>query len=281
MSDEDATAPVPSGLLCARAWAKNHDLIDRQLSPLGLPAMNRLNLRPGDVVLDIGCGAGQTLLQLAERVGPGGQVIGVDVAPLLLDVARQRTKTMPEVQLIQADAQVVTLPDATVDAVYSRFGVMGFRDLVAAFANLRRILRPNGALAFVCWRALLDNELDHFPLSAAGLAAPIDTTPFSFADPDTIRGTLQTAGFTDIVIEPHDAMVSSGDLDAMLQVLVNVGPLGRILRESPELLPKAATRLRTALSRRGLTSLVHLQASVWIVTARAAAEPGALPSQSP
>jgi SAM-dependent methyltransferase len=281
MSEENAPPPPQSGLLCARAWAQNHDLIDRQLSPLGLAAMDSLDVGPGDVVLDIGCGAGQTLLQLADRVGPDGRVIGVDVAPLLLDVARQRAKLMPQVHLIQADAQVLTLPDASADAVYSRFGVMGFGDPVAAFANLQRILRPTGALAFVCWRALHDNELDHFPLSAAGFAAPMDHSPFSFADPDTTRRTLASAGFTDIRIEPHDAMVSSGDLDAMLQVLVNVGPLGRILRESPELLPKAAPRLRTALSRRGLTSLVHLQASVWIVTARAAAEPGALPSQSP
>jgi SAM-dependent methyltransferase len=155
--------------------------------------------------------------------------------------------------------------------VYSRFGVMGFRDPVAAFANLHRILRPRGSLAFVCWRALTENELDHLPLSAAGFAAPIDNTPFSFADPPTIRRTLSAAGFTDITIDPHDEDVSSGDLDAMLQVLLRVGPLGRILRENPKLRANAAQRLRAALAQRGDPSSVHLRASVWIVTAKAAA----------
>jgi SAM-dependent methyltransferase len=273
MSRNNAPTPPQSAVLHALAWAENHVLIDRQLSPLGLVAMDRLGMEPGDAVLDVGCGTGQTLLQLAERVGPDGQVIGVDIAPLLLDVARQRTTLVPQVQLIEADAQVLTLPDASVDAVYSRFGVMGFAAPVAAFANLRRILRPHGQLAFVCWRALQENELDHLPLTAGGFAAPADHTPFSLADPDTIRSTLAAAGFSDIVIDPHDEEVSSGDLDAMLQVLLKVGPLGRILRENPALRAKAAPRLRATLAARGDPSSVCLKASVWIVTARTTAHP--------
>ena len=78
------------GLLHAKAWAEAYEPIDLQLSPLGLRAIEALGLGSGDVVLDIGCGAGQTLLQLAERVGTEGQVIGVDVAPLLLEIAKRR-----------------------------------------------------------------------------------------------------------------------------------------------------------------------------------------------
>jgi ubiquinone/menaquinone biosynthesis C-methylase UbiE len=88
-----------------------------------------------------------TLLQLAERVGAEGQVIGVDIAPLLLEIARRRTAPLSQVSLIQADAQFLDLPSKSMDAVFSRFGVMTFSDPVAAFANFRRILRPSGALA--------------------------------------------------------------------------------------------------------------------------------------
>ena len=105
MSKEDATSLPPSGFLHAQAWAELHELIDRQLSPLGLAAMDTLGLFSGAVVLDIGCGAGQTLLQLADRVGPDGQVIGVDVAPLLSDIAQQRAKPFRQVRLIKGDAQ--------------------------------------------------------------------------------------------------------------------------------------------------------------------------------
>jgi SAM-dependent methyltransferase len=265
-----ANIPSPA-LLHAEAWAEAHGLIDLQLSPLGLRAIEALGPGLGDVVLDVGCGAGQTLLQLAERVGSEGRVIGVDVAPLLLEIARRRTEPLGQVRLIQADAQSLDLPAGSADAVFSRFGVMAFGDPVAAFANFRRILRPSGALAFCCWRSLQENELDRLPLSAAGVQATVDESPFGFADPEHVRRTLEAAGFGEIVIRPHDEKVSSGDLDAMTWVLLKVGPLGKIVRENPALRATAEPLLREALAALGDPSRVQLSASVWIVTARAGA----------
>jgi ubiquinone/menaquinone biosynthesis C-methylase UbiE len=260
-----------TGLLHAKAWAEAYELIDLQLSPLGLTAIEALGLGSGDVVLDIGCGAGQTLLQLAEQVGTQGQVIGVDMAPLLLEIAKRRTEPLSQVRLIQADAQYLDLPSESADAVFSRFGVMTFNDPVAAFANFRRILRPSGALAFSCWRSLQENELDNLPLSAAGFQSTVDESPFSFADPEHIRRTLAAAGFSEIVIRSHDEKVSSGDLDAMTWVLLKVGPVGKIVRENPALRATTEYRLREALAALGDPSKVQLLASVWIVTARTGA----------
>ena len=259
------------GLLHAKAWAEAYELIDLQLSPLGLRAIDTLGLRPGGIVLDIGCGSGQTLLQLAGRVGTEGRVIGVDVAPLLLEIARRRTATLSQVRVIQADAQSLDLPAGSADAVFSRFGVMTFNDPAAAFASFREILRPSGALAFTCWRSLQENELDHFPLSAAGVQPAVDESSFSFADPGHIRRTLEAAGFGDIVIQPHDEKVSSGDLDAMTWVLLKVGPLGKIVRENPASRATVEPLLRAALAALGDPSRVGLLASIWIVTARAGA----------
>lgn len=265
MPDQAAT---PSRSLAAQAWAEACDLIDLQLSPLGLEAIEALAPRAGEVVLDIGCGAGQTLVQLAERVGPGGKVIGVDIAEPLLDIARRRTAHLPQVRLIQADAQALDLPAASADKLFSRFGVMAFNDAAAAFTGFRRILKRSGALAFCCWRSLHENELDWLPLSAAGLESRADETPFSFADPDRIRTVLGAAGFTEIGVRAHDARVSSGDLDAMTSVLLKVGPLGRIVRENPALKDQAEPRLRQALAALGDPADVRLTASVWIVTAK-------------
>jgi SAM-dependent methyltransferase len=257
-----------SRALAAEAWAEMADLIDLQLSPLGLAAMNALAPAPGQVVVDIGCGTGQTLRQLAERVGPGGQVIGVDISRGLLDVAQHRTAGLPQVRLVEADAQTIDLPTASADAAFSRFGVMAFQDPIAAFANVRRILKPGGALAFCCWRALAENELDRFPLEAAGLDVAADDTPFSFADPGRVRRVLDAAGFHGVEIRPRDESVSSGDLEAMTAVLLKVGPLGRIVRETPALRDTAEPRLRRALAARGGPAGVELAAAVWIVTAR-------------
>lgn len=231
--------------------------------------MAALELHLSDTVLDIGCGSGQTLLQLAERVGPAGRVIGVDIAPQLLEIAKNRAQALHQVGLIQADAQFLDLPSESTNAVFSRFGVMAFENPVAAFANFRRILRPRGSLAFCCWRSLHENELDHLPLFAAGFELAADDTPFSFADPGHIGRTLEAAGFGEIAIQAHDEKVSSGNLDAMTSVLLKIGPLGKIVREKPELRATAEPRLREALAATGSHSKVELTAAIWIVTARA------------
>lgn len=268
MPVQDFEHILSSADLHARAWAEAYELIDLQLSPLGLPAIEALALRPGDTVVDIGCGAGETLLQLAERVEACGKVIGVDVAPMLLDTARQRSQRLSQVSLIQADAAFVDIPSASADAVFSRFGVMAFDDAIAAFTNFHRMLSPSGRLAFTCWRSLQENELDHFPLLAAGVGATADDRPFSLADPDYIRCTLEASGFSEITIKPHDEDVSSGDINAMASVLLTVGPLGKLVRETPALRATAEPRVREALTALGNPAMVQLRASVWIVSAR-------------
>jgi len=266
---ERDVSPLRARNLAAEAWAEVAAFLDLQLSPLGLRAMEALAPRSGEVIIDVGCGAGQTVLQLAHRVGPEGRVIGVDIAPLLLGVARLRAEGLSQVSFIEGDAVGLDLSGASIDAFFSRFGVMAFPDPVAAFSNFRRMLKPTGRLAFVCWRSLEENELDLLPLRAAGLEHLLDPTPFSFEDPRYVRATLEKAGFKDIRISAHNQAVTSGDLDAMTTVLLKVGPLGRIVRENPELRLSAKTRVRAALATKGDPTRVALQAATWVVSARA------------
>lgn len=256
--------------LAAEAWIEVREPLDRQLSPLGLRAMDVLSPRPGEAVVDVGCGTGQTVLQLAARVGANGRVIGVDIAPRLLDVARELSSKLGQVSFVEGDAAALDLPAGSIDAVFSRFGVMAFADPIAAFTNFHRMLKPEGRLAFVCWRSLDENELDLLPLRAAGLEHRLDPTPFSFEDPAHVRATLEAAGFRDVGVQADDQAVSSGDLDAMAAVLLRVGPLGRILREAPELRTEAEPRVRAALALQGCAAHVALQAATWVVSARTA-----------
>ena len=135
--------------LAARAWVEASKLLDLQLSPLGMRAIDTLGPAPGDVVVDIGCGAGQSTLQLAGRVGAAGRVVGNDIAAPLLDLARHRAADLPQVSFVQADAQHLDLPERSADGIYSRFGVMAFADPQAAFTNFRRILKLSGRLGRV------------------------------------------------------------------------------------------------------------------------------------
>tara|TARA_R110000782_G_scaffold258620_6_gene348458 strand:- start:8310 stop:8663 length:354 start_codon:yes stop_codon:yes gene_type:complete len=115
-----------------------------------------------------------------------------------------------------------------------------------------------------------ENELDFFPVEAAGLKITVDATPFSFENADTINLVLRSAGFECICVKAYDADISSGDADAMLRVITRVGALGKVLRETPALLSKAEPQVRAALRARERGGKVSLGAATWIVTATAA-----------
>jgi SAM-dependent methyltransferase len=255
-------------------WAEFQVILDAQLEPLGREAQRVLAPRPGERVLDVGCGAGQTSLALAEAVAPRGEVLGVDLSQPLLDVARVRAAGLP-VRFEIADAQTSDFGGEPFDAIYSRFGVMFFADPVAAFANLKKALKPGGRLAFVCWRSFDENDLMRAPLDAAlpfiPPPAPSDPTapgPFAFADPERIRAILTGAGFAEVRVTPFDAMIGGGDVDNALTLALRIGPLGATLRENPDLVPVVTDTVREALvKRQSADGRVLLPAAVWIVQA--------------
>lgn len=267
--------PPTSAQLRDQAWAEVEDLAERQLRPLGELALAALDVNLGDRVLDIGCGGGRTLTDLAERVGPKGAAVGIDLSAAMAARAQALCSGLPQVQVICEDAGTYDLEPGAFSAAFSRFGVMFFGDPAEAFANIRRSLRPGGRLAFVCWRALQENELDLAPLEAAAPVLPShlveaagQALPFSLANRDTLAEILATAGFSQIEIEPHDHAVSSGDLEAMLEVSLKVGSLGSLLRELPDYAaaarPLVGAMLRTKVNSGG----VNLKAAVWVIKAR-------------
>lgn len=262
-------------------WASLQDRLDHQLEPLGLRAMAALAPRPGERVLDVGCGAGQTSLALAGAVAPGGSVLGVDISHPLLEVARRRGEGIAGLTFQEADAQTASFEAASFDAAFSRFGVMFFSDPPAAFANIRRALKPGGRLAFVCWRRPDENPFMSLPMAAAMAHLPAPAVPpptpdphapgpFAFADPDRVRGILAAAGFTDVELTPHDQKIGSGDLDQTLAVSLKVGPLGAMLREHPDRRDAVVAAVREALAAHDGPDGVKLPSATWIVTARSA-----------
>ena len=259
-------------------WAALQKPLDRQLAPLGRAAMAALDPRPGEHILDVGCGAGETVFELARRVMPGGEVTGVDISATLLDVARRRREGAPGVHFIEADAQTYAFEPAGFDGVFSRFGVMFFADPVAAFANLRRALKAGGRLAFICWRRPDENPILTLPMQAALAHLPPPEPPdpsapgpFAFADADRVRGILTDAGFADIALNPHDEKIGGGDIDASLELALKVGPLGRMLRENPDRTDTVIEAVRAALAPHIGPNGLELDSATWIVTARAAA----------
>lgn len=257
-------------------WAALQAPLDRQLRPLGEAGLRALAARPGETILDIGCGSGETSIALARAVSPGGSVLGADISAPLLAVARERLAASDLPLTFElADAQTAVLGECRFDAAFSRFGVMFFADPVAAFANIRGSLKPLGRLTFVCWRGAAENPWMTVPLDAARpLLPPLpesDPTapgPFAFADADRVRGILANAGFRSIHISPFDTLVGSGDLDQSLGLSLRIGPLAGALRENPQAREPAAAVVREALSAYVTEEDgVKMPAAVWIVQA--------------
>lgn len=270
-----SAAPTQDEIRVA-AWAEVREPLEQQLAPLGRHALAALAPYPGESILDIGCGGGGTALDLVRAVAPNGTVLGVDLSAAVLAFAQRAAEGCKRVRFIQADAQIFPFEPASFDAAFSRFGVMFFAEPIAAFINIRRSLKPNGRLAFVCWRALEENPLDSLPLGAASAHLPPQPAqdpdapgPFAFADPDRVRSILERAGFRDIEIAARDEHVGSGDIDTMLAVCSRVGALGKILRENPKLRTAALPAVRSALDAYDGPDGVKLNAATWVVTARA------------
>src|SRR5437899_5729200 len=222
-------------------WVAMQQDIDRIVVPFGNAALKAAAPQPGERVIDIGCGCGDTSIEIARMVGAAGAVLGVDVSQPMLEVARSRGALANRAHLAfrDGDASEATLP-ANVDLLFSRFGVMFFSQPSGAFSHLRKSLRTGGRCVFVCWRAPRDIAWAMTPLSAARTAMGVTPTPadpdapgpFAFADEQRLRTILSGAGFADIALQRFDAALYLGASPrSAAEAVLQIGPGSRVVRE--------------------------------------------------
>ncbi|ANL43424.1 UNVERIFIED_ORG: SAM-dependent methyltransferase [Rhizobium esperanzae] len=264
-------------------WVAYQARLDAMMAVFGQAAIEAAAPAIGERVLDVGCGAGASSLDLAARVGAGGQVLGVDISEPLIGRARERAPQDTPVLFQVADASSAELPEGAFDILFSRFGVMFFDDPTGAFAHMRRTLKPGGRVAFVCWRGMAENDWVRLPMGAIkGIlppTAPPDpeaSGPFSFGDRGRVARILTAAGFTDIAIAPFDASIAFGEggtrdaaIDDAVEMTLKVGPLSRALADQPDdIRARASAAVRAAFADRPGERSVMIDGAAWIVTAR-------------
>lgn len=265
-------------------WLTYNDWLDERTAAYGQAAFAAAAPKAGEAVLDIGCGAGATSFELARAVGSGGRVVGVDVSEPLVGRAQERAQALGlPVEFRLADASRPLFAPHSFDLLYSRFGVTFFDDPAAAFAELRKALKPDGRLAFACWQAPAENDWYLLPLKAIrGIVeqGAVDTDapgPFAFSDPQRVRRVLGEAGFEAVELQAFEApfYYGRGDSreamteDALSQVF-RVGPVARLLAaQTDEVRERATLSIREALSGIATGQGIAVGGATWVVTARA------------
>ena len=199
-------------------WLANLTGFESTIAPIGEALLARAAYRPGESVLDIGFGGGATSLAIARAVGPGGEVLGIDISPDLVTATSRRAAAagIANARFLCADGASVAVPDAPYDRLCSRFGSMFFPDPVAAFANLRRALKPGGRIDLAVWGPPQEN-----PWMLEGMAvarrhvempAPVPRAPgpFAFDDLEYLNEIMASAGFSGVDIVATTGLLPVG-----------------------------------------------------------------------
>ena len=265
-------------------FARFRDTLTRGLAVHGDAALSRHPPPAGARVLDVGCGFGDTTLEIAQRVGAQGRAVGVDAAVRFIEAAR-------------ADALAQGIANATFevrdveyddlggpfDLAFARFGTMFFANPVAALRNVHNALKPGAWLCMVVWRKREDSPALYMaqeiveaivPKLDKGDAVTCGPGPFSMAGADLVSTQLQYAGYRRVCFERHDAPIAVGrDLDDAVEFALALGPAGEHMRLAGEVgeakRPEVIAALREAFTPYTGPDGVRLMSSSWIVTAQA------------
>ena len=241
-------------------------------------------IQPGDKVLDIGCGYGETCIEIGKIVGPEGEVLGLDCTEAFLEIAnKERDEAgLDNVKFVMGDAQTYELPENYYDVVYSRFGVMFFQNIVYALKNAHKALKPGGKLCMIVWRTIDDNPcwgmgkdiaLTHLPPPGDN-AATCGPGPFALANEETTRAMMNAAGFENIeIFQRNDTEIPIGtSMEEAIDFQILVGPSGEIIREAGELgqekLPAIREHMRKSYEPYERSEGVYLPSSTWFIMAR-------------
>lgn len=213
------------------------DLVPGIFGPWASEVVDLAPPRIGDHVLDVACGTGIVARAAAERVGPTGAVVGVDLNPGMLAIARSIATEYSAIAWVAGSADNLNFPSESFDIVYCQLGLQYFPDRAAALCEMRRMLRPTGRLGLMVWRGL--DESPGFAALADALqrhvspeAAAIMRAPFSLSDSNALAALVCNAGFKQVSIAVRFGTVRFSSTERFVRSFVAGSPLAAHVREA-------------------------------------------------
>lgn len=282
-TDNTEATEAWNGVLFDR-WRDYRDVFVTALEVLSDDALTSDPPNPGDRAIDLGCGFGETTLQLAGLVGPDGSAVGVDVADRFIDQARgEATEAgVDNAEFVAMDVQY-EMPEGPFDYAFGRMGTAFFSNPGAAMRNLHKSMRPGGKLCKIVWRAKVENEwfmrsemiVDNYVDRPDVYDEPTcGPGPFSMANADTVSGILKYAGFDRIALRRLDMPVSMGhSVDRAVQAALAIGPAAETVRlagdKADAVRVDIEADLRKLAEELSTPEGVIVTSSAWVVTAEA------------
>jgi len=235
--------------------------------------------RPGDRVLDVACGTGIVARMVAERLGPGGAVFGVDLNPGMLKVARsiplKDSHSREALRWQEASADQLPFPNASFHVVYCQLGLQFFPDRPAALREMHRVLVAGGRLALMVWCdiaespgfAALAKSLEH---RVGQAAANVMRAPFSLPDADELTALVRAAGFQGVAIQRQTGTVRFPSAEKLVASYVNGSPLAGLISRTDNAAREALTAdVENALGHHTNSTELTFPIAAHLVSARA------------